>query len=77
MIIVALALFGIGSALLLDNDKHHTEWKKRNPNAWVYPGTPGSHIGCVLMGLAIMAFIFTIDPSSWQSFKEAFHGTFN
>lgn len=58
ILLLVAAGFLVGIPMMISSDKHHTEWKKRNPNATWYPGTLGSWAGILILGAALSGFLF-------------------
>lgn len=64
IVLIGFASFIVGAGMLLASDKHHTEWKRHNPDAWVYPGTKNSWLGFVLFTAPICALVVILGTAS-------------
>jgi len=75
-----LLLGGITFAVSIPFHMSHLRYKhsyrRRNPGCAFIPPTGNSWIAAALQTVSLFAFIFTVDPGSWESLRGAFYGTF-
>jgi asparagine N-glycosylation enzyme membrane subunit Stt3 len=70
MLVFIIGAFAVGFVMLFANDKHHEEWKRRNPKGVYYPGTKSSNFALVLLGIAVFAVFIWLDPEIGRSILE-------